>query len=211
MIDVPHPAWLQYIHCHAEDVVSSLLVFHIKAADFLECFVHTYSNPPKSAWLGSKYLTPLKKKKKGILKKSLLEVNSRVAFLPLLFSTAAVGRFCVLDTAGTGFTWGLSTRSCPEKPQMPVGSSALAPERCCGLASDGDVPQPLGWDRVLPPSLGSSAAAGDASDPASPVGSRCPPDAKGAARLPFTVLRGCIFFVVLYSLYFLKSLNYVGK
>lgn len=64
MIDVPHPAWLQYIHCHAEDVVSSLLVFHIKAADFLECFVHTYSNPPKSAWLGSKYLTPLKKKKK---------------------------------------------------------------------------------------------------------------------------------------------------
>lgn len=34
MIDVPHPAWLQYIHCHAEDVVNSLLVIHIKAADF---------------------------------------------------------------------------------------------------------------------------------------------------------------------------------
>lgn len=33
MIDVPYPAWLQYIHCHAEDVVNSLLVFHIKAAD----------------------------------------------------------------------------------------------------------------------------------------------------------------------------------
>lgn len=91
-------------------------------------------------------------------------MNSRVAFLPLLFSAAAVGRFCVLDTAGTGFTWGLSTRSCPEKLQTPVVSSALAPERCCGLASDGDVPQPLGWDRVLPRSLGSSAAAGEAPD-----------------------------------------------
>lgn len=64
MIDVPHPAWLQYIHCHAEDVVNSLRVFHVKAADFFECFVPMYSNPSKSAWLGSKYLTPLKKKKK---------------------------------------------------------------------------------------------------------------------------------------------------
>lgn len=33
MIDVPYPAWLQYIHCHAEDVVNSLLLFHIKATD----------------------------------------------------------------------------------------------------------------------------------------------------------------------------------
>jgi len=34
MIDVPHPAWLHYVHCHAECVVNSRLVFHMKAADF---------------------------------------------------------------------------------------------------------------------------------------------------------------------------------
>lgn len=38
--------------------------FMWKPQTFFECFVHVYSNPSKSAWLGSKYLTPLKKKKK---------------------------------------------------------------------------------------------------------------------------------------------------
>lgn len=41
MIDVPHPAWLQYIHCHAEGVVSSLLVFHIELQTFFNAFLCT--------------------------------------------------------------------------------------------------------------------------------------------------------------------------
>lgn len=77
--------------------------FMQKLQTFFERFVRMCSTPSKSAWLGSKYLTPLKKKK-GMLKMSLLEANSRVAFLPLLFSAAAEGCFCMLDAAGTGST-----------------------------------------------------------------------------------------------------------
>lgn len=60
-----------------------------KLQAFFECFL-VYSDPSKSAWLDSKYLTPFFLKKTQELEMALLAVNSRVAFLPLLFITAAV-------------------------------------------------------------------------------------------------------------------------